>query len=172
MRVLKKTGLAQIAIGCEAATNEQLETVKKGENIEDIETALKLIHEQGIEIQGYWIIGLPSDTREKIKKTQAMILDYIRKGYNTIPHITILVPYPGSPIAKQPRGIKINSKKWKDYWMNCDAYGCGEPVYDTIDSNGKTLLTSKEIYDLWLETLQMVTTELKNRRQKNENQQS
>lgn len=162
VKLLKSAGFTQIAIGCEGATNAQLKTVVKGEDVKSIEKALKLIHHNKIEIQGYWIIGLPGDTKESIEETQNKILSYIENGYNTIPHITVLVPYPGSPIGKKPIGIKIHEDKtWKDYWMNCDPFGCGIPVYDTIDENGKTLLTSEEIYNLWLDTLQKVTDKLK-----------
>jgi radical SAM superfamily enzyme YgiQ (UPF0313 family) len=163
--MLKKVGFTQIAIGCEAATNEQLQYICKGETVENIKHALTILRDKDMQIQGYWILGLPHDTETSIKATQTMILDYLKKDLVQLPHITILVPYPGCQIEKHPKGISIISTcKDEDYWMNCDEYGCGKPVYNTIDSRGNVSLSSDRIYGIWLETLQLVTNFIKNRK--------
>lgn len=164
VNLLKKAGCEQIAIGCEGATKAQLDGIKKHVQINQVENALKIIRNAKIKTQTYWVIGLPYDTAETVKETQNKILDYIEKGYSTNPHITVLVPYPNTPIAlTNSNGIKINSRKWEDYWMNCDPFGCGVPVYETTDSKGNTLLSSKRIYTLWKETLQMVKEKIEER---------
>jgi len=161
VELLKKAGCVQIAIGCEGATQNQLDKISKDEKIDDVEKKLEMVKNAGINIQGYWVIGLPGDDENSVKATQDKILGYIDKGYNTIPHITILCPYPNTPVARQQSGIKVLSKKWADYWMNCDPFGCGKPVYQTIDDKGKKLLCAEKIYNLWLETLKLVTQKIK-----------
>lgn len=162
MSLLKNAGCKQIAIGCEAGTDQQLNIVRKGESCKEIETSLKLIRKNKIEVQGYWVIGLPGDNLESIKATQKKILEYIHEGLVKIPHVSILVPYPNTPVALKPHeyGIRILHEDWEKYWMNCDLFGCGEPVYETINKSN-TLLTSSQIYDTWLETLQLITNKLK-----------
>jgi hypothetical protein len=41
--------------------------------------------------------------------------------------------------------------------MNCDPFGCGVPVYSTIDKSGNRLLGPDEIYSLWLDALAAAT---------------
>jgi anaerobic magnesium-protoporphyrin IX monomethyl ester cyclase len=157
--LLKEAGFEQVAIGCEGATDKQLATINKEEKVVSIKNALKTLRDAGLSTQGYWIIGLPYDTEKSVEKTQEAILEYLESGLVTVPHITVLVPYPNTGLAKNSgnNGIKIINKDYKNYWMNCDLYGCGRPVYETIDAEGNTVLTSDRIYKLWLETLQKVT---------------
>jgi len=158
-KLLLEAGFKQVAIGCEGATDQQLKWIKKDENVCSVKNALITLTKTGLSTQGYWIIGLPYDTEESVRQTQEVILDYLQTGIVTVPHITVLVPYPGTDLEKHEgtNGIKIVDWDYKNFWMNCDLYGCGKPVYETIDHNGKTLLTRDQIYELWLETLQKVT---------------
>jgi radical SAM superfamily enzyme YgiQ (UPF0313 family) len=159
-KLLIKAGFKQIAIGCEGATNEQLKWINKKQKVNSVKKALTTLTNAGLSTQGYWIIGLPYDNKESIRQTQGKILEYLQAGIIKVPHITILVPYPGTDLERHQgsNGIRIlNDIDYKDYWMNCDLYGCGKPIYETIDRNGKTLLKRDQIYELWLETLQKVT---------------
>jgi len=166
-KLLKGAGFKQIAIGCEGATDEQLQTINKNEYVSSVKNALTILtQDAGLSTQGYWIIGLPYDDEEKVRKTQKKILEYLEAGIVTVPHITVLVPYPNTELMKNENtnGIRIINWDYKDYWMNCDLYGCGKPVYETIDQSGNTLLTSDQIYTLWIDTLQKVTEFYNNRR--------
>lgn len=154
---MKEAGFKQVAIGCEAATNKQLEFLNKKESVETIKSSLQLLRKYDINTQGYWILGVPGETRQSIKKTQEMILNYLSDDLMVVPHITILVPYPNTKLSKEQKGIKIDHYNYKDYWMNCDLNGYGMPVYHTIDENGQILLSSEEIYNIWLETLELIT---------------
>jgi radical SAM superfamily enzyme YgiQ (UPF0313 family) len=154
---LKDTGFSQIAIGCEGATQAQLDSIGKREKINKIEEALMIMRKYNIDTQCYWILGLPGETKESIEATQKKILQYLKDGLTTIPHITILVPYPNTAIVKNNR-IKILHSNYSGYWMNCDLYGYGKPVYNTYDPvTKKVLLTSDQIYAYWLDTLEKVT---------------
>ena len=158
-KLLADAGCKQVAIGCEAGTDMQLNHIRKGEKCDQIKRALEMLRENKIETQCYWVIGLPRDNADRIKKTQQAILSYLENDLTTLTHITILVPYPGTPVEAKPgnHGININHKRWGEYWMNCDPFGCGEPVYNTTDINNKILLKSNEIHESWLETICMVS---------------
>jgi radical SAM superfamily enzyme YgiQ (UPF0313 family) len=154
---LSETGFKQVAIGCEGGKQEQLDSINKKEKVEKIKKALKYMRDCNIETQCYWVLGLPGESKESIKATQDMILHYLYDGLTTIPHITILVPYPNTSVVKH-NGIRILHNDYSKYWMNCDLYGYGKPVYNTVDpTTQKTLLDSDYIFKSWLETLQKVT---------------
>lgn len=156
--LLKDSGCKQVAIGCEGGTDRQLKRIGKDESCKHIREALTKLVNAGIETQCYWIIGLPGDNLPDVRSTQNLIMSYLEEGLTTLTHITVLAPYPNTPAARQPRkhGIRILNTSWENYWMNCDPFGCGKPVYETIGRNGETLLSSENIYDLWLETIDMV----------------
>jgi anaerobic magnesium-protoporphyrin IX monomethyl ester cyclase len=65
-----------------------------------------------------FIIGHPWDTRETIADTLDLILELRARGAHT--PVSILVPFPGSPIAKWPEkfGITIHSFAWEAYYYN------------------------------------------------------
>ena len=155
--MLKDAGCRQVAIGCEGGTDTQLRKIGKDEKCSDIKRTLISLRKAKIETQCYWVIGLPGDNLTAVKKTQAKIMEYLKQDLTTLPHITVLVPYPNTQVNEQPKrfGIDILHHDWDHYWMNCDPFGCDVPAYDTV-LRGKTLLHSTDIYDLWLETIEMV----------------
>lgn len=65
-----------------------------------------------------FIIGHPWDTRETIEETLDLILELRARGAHT--PISILVPFPGSPIGKWPErfGVTVHSHDYRDYYYN------------------------------------------------------
>jgi len=168
IRLLAESKCLQVAIGCEGGTDEQLRRIRKRETTDSIRRTLSNLREADIETECYWIIGLPGDSVTDASATQSKILEYLHDDLTTLTHITILVPYPNTPAARQParHNIRIHHEQWDQYWMNCDRFGCGFPVYDTLDRNGKLAMTSSDIYKMWLETLGLVTEFYDSRRAK------
>lgn len=66
---LYKAGCTRISLGIETATDEMLLRVKKGITTDMARRAVKIAHDAGIEIAGYFIIGLPGQTEEGIHQT-------------------------------------------------------------------------------------------------------
>ncbi|MFQ5427984.1 MAG: B12-binding domain-containing radical SAM protein [Thermodesulfobacteriota bacterium] len=89
-RLMKKAGCTSVALGVESGDAKIFESIKKGEPLEAIVNAVKCIQAAGMEAVGYFIIGLPGDTLEGIKKTikfqQSLGLSHFTYG--------ILNPYP------------------------------------------------------------------------------
>jgi radical SAM superfamily enzyme YgiQ (UPF0313 family) len=104
-------------------------------------------------------MGLPGETMASARLTQKSIIEYLKSGLTTHTHISVLVPYPNTPVYHTPRahGIDVISHDWGKYWMNCDPLGCGEPVYRTVDGNGSVLLDEHQIFSLWKDTITSVT---------------
>lgn len=87
------SGCHSVMIGIETADPVVLATVKKGETIEDIERGIRIIREAGINVGGYFIIGLPGDSF----KSQERSVEFAKRmGIGA--HFNMLVPYPGTEL--------------------------------------------------------------------------
>jgi len=89
---LKKSNCNQVNIGCESGSDKILKDVGKGLRIETIQKVFKWAKTYGIERRGFFLLGMPNETREDIRLTETLIdgLDPDVVGF------TILCPYPGT----------------------------------------------------------------------------
>lgn len=153
-RAMYKAGCRQIAIGVEGGRDEQRKRVVKRLRTRTASDSLAMLRDLGFEIQTYWIIGLPGDDEEAVHATIDVMRFFLESELTHLTHISVLVPYPGTALYRYPEklGIRLDGERARDpanYWMNCDPWGCGVPVYETVDKSGRTLLTADRIYELW-----------------------
>ncbi|MBW3014684.1 radical SAM protein [Candidatus Woesearchaeota archaeon] len=64
--LMKKAGCVSVFYGIESGSPEILKTLNKGITVEQVKEACKLAREFGFEIQTYFIIGSPGETKETI----------------------------------------------------------------------------------------------------------
>lgn len=105
---LAQAGCKRINYGIESITPSILKTLRKGFNIEQITNAIKWTKEAGIEIQAYFMLGSPNETREQI-------LDTIKFANEYVPdyaYYSITTPMPGTALYEQ--GLKEG--RYNDYW--------------------------------------------------------
>jgi anaerobic magnesium-protoporphyrin IX monomethyl ester cyclase len=105
---LKEAGCELIAFGIESGDDGILQDIKKQITVAQIEKAVKIAKESGINVRGNFIIGFPNDTPETITKTikLAKKLKLFRASF------FMLTPYPHSSLWEEivERGI-INTEK-------------------------------------------------------------
>ena len=93
-RLMKQAGCTSIALGIESGTEEVFNSINKGESLADIIRAVKIIKKAGMNIVGYFIIGLPADNLKNFIKTidlqRSLHLDHYTFG--------ILIPYPKTKV--------------------------------------------------------------------------
>lgn len=112
------SGCRGLFFGIESGNDGVLRKIKhmsRWRILETIDRSLEL----GIRhIVTSFIIGHPWDTRETIEDTVTLILELRSRGAHT--PVSILVPFPGSPIGKWPErfGITIHSHDYRDYYYN------------------------------------------------------
>jgi len=88
------SGFFAMMMGCESGSNEVKRAIKKGTTNDDIRHTLRVLHSAGIRVYGFWMVGMPTETREEAKKTEKLVeeltpfMDWIQ--------ITIFSPLPGS----------------------------------------------------------------------------
>ncbi len=89
---MKKAGCWMIAVGIESGDNEILKNIKKQITIEEAEAVVRMIDKAGIEAWGYFVLGLPGETKETLQKT----IDASLRMPVTIAKFDIAAPYPGT----------------------------------------------------------------------------
>lgn len=67
VKMMKKAGCTHIKIGVETLVPEIFKHINKGETIDDIKKAVKIIKSQKMPLSGSFIIGLPYDTLETVR---------------------------------------------------------------------------------------------------------
>lgn len=131
--LMKKAGCHTANMGFESASQEILNNVKKNITVERMKQAVIDCKKAGLEVCGYFIIGLPGETYETIEQTIkfAKSLDLDLVTFN------ITAPHPGTPFYNylEERGYLI-TKDWSKYDTN------GIPVYDYPEMSHEEIYSS------------------------------
>lgn len=106
LKKMKKSGCWLIAYGVESGNQEILDRINKGYTIEKVISSFALTKKAGILTLGYFMVGLPGETKETIQET----LDLAKKISPDFSSWGILVVYPGSRLFKM---IKAGGYKGK-----------------------------------------------------------
>ncbi len=92
--IMKKAGLNHIRVGIESGSDKILKDTKKGMSVESYRSGAQLIRKHKIYWSAYFMLGLPSETREDILATIDLMKE-IQPDYCTV---SIFTPYPGTEI--------------------------------------------------------------------------
>ncbi len=104
---LKKAGCHTIAIGIESGNQKVIEWVKKNLTLEQVKKAIKMIHNAGISVESYFIIGHSIDTEATVKDT----IEFAREINTDYPRFFLFSPYPGSQVWKE-LPLEMKEKYW------------------------------------------------------------
>lgn len=112
MALAKRAGCYQMGCGFESGSQEGLDSIDKGTNLDEAIRAVALAKRHGIEIVGFFMIGLPGETVEQMRATIKFACDLDP----TYAKCTIVVPFPGTELFDQyKREGRIKSLDWKRY---------------------------------------------------------
>jgi magnesium-protoporphyrin IX monomethyl ester (oxidative) cyclase len=100
IKLMKKSGCYYFAYGIESANQQILENIKKMETIEQIAISIEIAHKVGISCQGFFIFGLPGETRETIEKT----INFAKRSKLSRAQFLILDVLPGSELWDTLKG--------------------------------------------------------------------
>ena len=108
LKLMKKAGCYFVAFGIESANPKILNNIHKLETIDTIKKAIELANKVGIECQGFFIFGLPGETKETIKES----INFAKNSKLTRAQFMILDVIPGSELWDTLKGkFKPNWKK-------------------------------------------------------------
>jgi anaerobic magnesium-protoporphyrin IX monomethyl ester cyclase len=97
LMMMAKAGCDTISWGIESANEEILKNARKGTTAERARRSLAWARKYGIRNFGYFIIGLPGETRESIQET----IDFSKELPLDLAIFHIAAPYPGTPFFFQ-----------------------------------------------------------------------
>lgn len=115
LKKMKQAGCWLISYGVESGNQKILDAINKGFTINQVISAFKMTKKAGLKTVGYFIVGLPGETKETIQET----LDLSKKIKPDFVSWGILVVYPGSRLFKliqsgRYRGKMRNLEEGKD----------------------------------------------------------
>lgn len=112
LRWMKKAGCWQISYGLESGNQEILNRVKKGITLPMVRQAVAKTKKAGIEIKGFFMIGLPGETEETIQQT----IDFAKELDIDIAAFSITIPFPGTEIwAEAIRNGEFRATSFENY---------------------------------------------------------
>lgn len=118
VKKMKQAGCWMIAVGIESGDNDVLKTIKKQITVEDAEAVVKMIDAAGIEAWGYFVLGFPGETKEKLDKT----IDFALSLPLKMAKFDIAAPYPGTEFyryCKEHEYIKVD--QYEQFDQNASA---------------------------------------------------
>lgn len=132
LKIMKEAGCCVIHLGIESGDKFILEKTKKGITLEQTENAVKWARALNMETYGYFIFGLPYETKETLAKT----IEFAKKLRLDYAQFALLTPLPGTEIwelAKKEKVLRFicdDLTKFSRY---------GKAVVDLADVSHETL---------------------------------
>ena len=132
LTAMKAAGCTEIAIGVESGDEKVLSHAAKGVKLDEIRQAFKKIKEYGINTYGYFILGLPYETEDSLRRT----IDFAIELDIDYAQFSILIPLPGTEVwemAKEGKVLRNLATDWSEYNFYND------PIIASEQLNGEIL---------------------------------
>lgn len=111
---MKEAGCWLVSLGIESGDEKILRNIKKGATIEDAARCVRLLRKTGIKSIGYYMFGLPGETRQTIDRT----IFFAKELDTDYAYFFTATPFPGTEyfeLAKR-QGWLI-SQDWRRYYQ-------------------------------------------------------
>ena len=123
IKIMKEAGFKAVMLGCESGSQKVLNAIQKGTTPEWIEQTVKIIHDEGIDVWGFWMVQNLEETPEEARKTEELIKKV--KSYMKFRQVTIATPWPGSDL------YEIATKNNWIFDTNLSHWIASQPVMNT-----------------------------------------
>ena len=113
LRMLKDADCLMVSLGVESAEPRMLARHKAGVSLEAVSDTVKKIQAAGLRAKGLFMMGLPGETEESIRRTSDFVIDLGLDDMN----MAKFTPFPGAPLWAKIR----EEGKFEENWrlMNC-----------------------------------------------------
>jgi radical SAM superfamily enzyme YgiQ (UPF0313 family) len=147
VKLMKKAGCYTVFIGFESVNPESLGEIKKSQEVEDIEKAVRVLHKNGIHIHGMFMVGMDNDNWKSVKST----VRFARRARLTSVQFLIVTPLPGSALYEK---IKADNRILFKDWSLYDAHHVVfKPTrFSTYQLQKAQIYCHKKFYS-WLERI-------------------
>jgi anaerobic magnesium-protoporphyrin IX monomethyl ester cyclase len=132
---MKSVGFNYIAFGVDGGNDRMLQINKKGETIEQIETAIRDACELGFDVKIFCIMGMPGETMADVEDSVCLVQKYpIKRVILNNP-----IPYPGTELFETVRENNWFIKQPEEY-LNAVTENEDVPVFETPEISRKMRL--------------------------------
>ncbi len=108
----KKAGCDFIAYGIESGSQAVLDSMNKRITLEQIRRVIKLTKEVGINIRGYFMMGMPHESLEDMDRT----ISFAKELNVEVASFTLFVPLPGT--VEYRRALKSGTFLYPEYFLH------------------------------------------------------
>jgi radical SAM superfamily enzyme YgiQ (UPF0313 family) len=112
LELMRRSGCELVYLGLESVSQATLDGFHKAQTVEDIEVAIKKLHEYGIRSHGMFVLGADTDTVQTVRDT----VKFAMKNHIDTVMLNILTPLPGTPQFEDLEAAgRIFEKRWELY---------------------------------------------------------
>jgi len=113
LAMLKDAGCLMVSLGIESGDEEMLRRHKAGVSLDEMRDTVMRIQARGLRAKGLFMMGLPGETEDSIRKTSEFVLSLDLDDMN----MSKFTPFHGAPVWKTIRDEGIFEEDWRR--MNC-----------------------------------------------------
>lgn len=137
MAAMKSAGLHSVFFGFESGNQAVLKSLGKGTTVEQGREAVRMAHRHGVKVIGFFMIGIPGESREAIEETVRFAID---TGVD-IAKFAVTVPYPGSHLFDRIDSRQLSLEDCDQFTSWFDWTGrCEVPVWAPDGMSGEDLV--------------------------------
>ncbi|MFC1951691.1 B12-binding domain-containing radical SAM protein [Chloroflexota bacterium] len=127
LRHFKQAGCYSIAYGIESGSQEILNTLDKDITLDQVEEAVHISQEAGLQTIGYFMIGSPGESPETIRQT----IQFAKKLKLDFAQFSITTPFPGTKLydlyLDDKKGVNV---PWESFFYAGSGRGVS-PVFES-----------------------------------------
>jgi anaerobic magnesium-protoporphyrin IX monomethyl ester cyclase len=113
LKMLKSAGCLMVSLGIESADPEMLTRHKSGVSLDEVRDTVRRIQGANLRAKGLFMMGLPGETEESIKRTSDFIISLGLDDMN----MAKFTPFPGAPLWRTIKEDGSFNEDWR--LMNC-----------------------------------------------------
>lgn len=113
LNMLKAAGCLMVSLGIESADPQMLARHKSGVSLDDVRDTVRRIQRAGLRAKGLFMMGLPGETEESVRRTSDFIISLGLDDMN----MAKFTPFPGAPLWSAIREEGSFEENWR--LMNC-----------------------------------------------------
>lgn len=127
-RLMKKAGFRLVLFGLESANQSTLDRLVKGLTVDQIREGARAAARAGLNVHVTVMFGYPWEGEAEMAKTVELARWLLRKGHAYTLQVTMVVPYPGTPLFRElDRDGLLLTHEWDDYDMRRQVMKSGVP---------------------------------------------
>ena len=127
LRHIRQAGCYSIAYGIESGSQEILNTLDKDISLAQVEEAIHLSQEVGLQTIGYFMIGSPGETPETIRQT----IQFAKKLKLDFAQFAVTTPFPGTKLYNLYSGGRKNDNIPWESFVYAGSGGDMAPVFES-----------------------------------------